>query len=136
MIVLVDTSVWADFFNGDPSPEADTLGSLLEDRMPIATCGLILAEFFQGLRRPETIQTLKDEFLDLELLRPREPETYIAAADLFRDLRSRGVTIRSTIDCLIVRLAEENGARILAKDRDMRLILESGLCQARPYPLD
>lgn len=65
-------------------------------------------------------------------LAPRELETYFAAAKLFHDLRRTGVTVRSTIDSLIVRLASENGCRLLSKDRDLALILASGLGGAEP----
>jgi len=63
----------------------------------------------------------------MRLLVPREPDSYLEAARLFRALRKRGATVRSTVDCLVARLAEENGCRILARDRDMEAILESGL---------
>jgi hypothetical protein len=71
----------------------------------------------------------------MECLTPREPETYLAAAALFRDLRSIGITIRSTIDCLLVVLAVEHDVFLLARDRDLRQILESGRTRARPLPM-
>lgn len=135
MKVLVDTSVWVDFFSGHPSAEADTLEWLIEAEADIITCGLILTEFFQGIRRRKTIPKLEIFFRDMTCLEPREPDTYLAAAALFRDLRARGITVRSTVDCLIAQLAVENGVMVLARDRDVRLILESGLCDVRPVPL-
>lgn len=134
MRVLVDTSVWVDFFNQHSSPQAELLTRLIEDEVELVTCGLIVAELFQGVRRPETLPVLEDHFRFMSYVAPREPESYFAAADLFRALRARGVTIRSTIDCLIARLAEENDLLLLAKDRDMVEILASGLCQARGVP--
>jgi hypothetical protein len=71
----------------------------------------------------------------MEWLTPREPETYLEAADLYRRLRSRGVTIRSTIDCIIAKLAEENDALLLSKDRDLQIIVDSGLLDLRTLPL-
>ena len=50
MRVLVDTSVWIDFFNGHPSPEAETLAQLIEDEVELLTCGVVVAEFMQGIR--------------------------------------------------------------------------------------
>lgn len=135
MRVLVDTSVWVDFFNDHPSPQAELLTSLIEDEVELVTCGVIVAEFFQGIRRTESLVDLESHFRFLSYVAPREPESYFAAASLFRQLRAQGITVRSTIDCLIARLAEENDVLLLARDRDMTAILASGLCQARGVPL-
>jgi predicted nucleic acid-binding protein len=58
---------------------------------------------------------------------------YVRAAALYRSLRKRGVTVRSTIDCLIAILAEENACVVLARDRDLSAILSSGLVAARAF---
>ena len=131
MTVLVDTSVWVDFFNRHNSREADALARLIEDEAEIATCGVVLAEFFQGIRDRESLKTLEGFFRDMPLLTPREPDTYLAAAELYRGLRARGVLVRSTIDCLIVRMAQEADVLLLAKDRDINRIIESGLCRVK-----
>ena len=131
MTVLVDTSVWVDFFNRHNSHEADALARLIEDEAEIATCGVVLAEFFQGIRDRESLKTLEGFFRDMPLLTPREPDTYLAAAELYRGLRARGVLVRSTIDCLIVRMAQEADVLLLAKDRDINRIIESGLCRVK-----
>ena len=134
MRVLVDTSVWVDFFNEYPSREADVLAQLLHDEVEILTCGVVIAEFFQGIRRVSSLAELESHFRDMESLVPRDPDTYFAAAALYRDLRAQGVTVRSTIDCLIVCLTEESGALLLAKDRDIAQILDSGLSGVRAMP--
>jgi predicted nucleic acid-binding protein len=92
-------------------------------------------EVLQGIRRPKSRARIERHFLDMEWLTPREPETYLEAADLYRELRSRAVTICSTIDCIIARLAEEGDALVLSKDRDMKLIIESQLLDLRALPL-
>ena len=135
MRVLVDTSVWIDFFNGHPSSEAETLAGLIEDEVELLTCGVIVAEFMQGIRDSEALGKLEFHFQDMDWLTPEEPQTYLSAADLYRRLRARGITIRSTIDCLIAVLAKEHGAFVLAKDRDIRMIVESGLLDLREFPL-
>ncbi len=135
MRVLVDTSVWIDFFNRQSSREADALTRLLEDEVEIVTCGVVVAEFLQGIRHSEALAMLEGHFRDMECLTPREPDSYFAAAGLYRDLRARGVTVRSTIDCLIAILAAEHGALLLARDRDLAGILESGLTAARAMPV-
>jgi predicted nucleic acid-binding protein len=77
---------------------------------------------------------LSELFLDLDLLEPRGFAPYFRAADLHRELRERGMTIRSTIDCLIAVLAEEHGCSLLARDRDMEIILQSGALQLSRWP--
>ena len=135
MRVLVDTSVWVNFFNRYPSREADALARLIADEVELVTCGVVIAEFFQGIRRIDSLPELEAQFRDMDCLSPREPATYFAAAGLYRDLRARGVTVRSTIDCLIVCLAEEGGTLLLAKDRDIVQILDSGLVGVRSLPV-
>lgn len=134
MRILVDTPVWVDFFNGHPSPEAEALDGFIRYEHDIATCGVIVAEFFQGIRNRESLPELESQFRDMSYLRPDEPWSYFRAAALFRDLRGRGITVRSTIDCLIARLAAENDAYLLAKDHDLERIVVSGLCPVRPAP--
>lgn len=134
MRVLVDTSVWVNFFNQHPSPEAETLTRLIEDEVELVTCGVVIAEFMQGIRKENTLPELERHFRFLTYISPREPQTYLSAARLFRRLRAKGITIRSTIDCVIARLAEEHDVLLSAKDRDMTAIQESGLCQARKIP--
>jgi predicted nucleic acid-binding protein len=132
--VLVDTSVWADFLNDSPTAEASLLARLIEDEVEIVTCGVVIAEVFQGVRRSSTLPALERQFRDMDCLSPREPDSYLAAAQLYRRLRAAGITVRSTIDCLIVTLAEEHSTFLLSRDRDIELILGSGRSKARPVP--
>jgi len=135
MRVLVDTSAWIDFFNGHPSPEAEALTRLIREEADVLTCGVVVAEVLQGLKKTPTLTQIEQHFLEMEWLSPVEPETYIEAASLYRQLRSKGVTIRSTIDCLIARLADENDVLLLSKDRDLRLIIESGMLEVKALPV-
>lgn len=135
MRVLVDTSAWVDFFNGHPSPQAEALARLIHEEADVLTCGVVAAEVLQGIRRSKSLAKIEKHFLDMEWLTPQEPETYLEAADLYRKLRSKGLTIRSTIDCIIAKLAEENNALLLSKDRDIQLIVDSKLLDLRALPL-
>ncbi len=135
MKVLVDTSVWIDFFNDYKSPAAEALARLIDEEVDLLTCGVILSEFMQGLKDPGTIKTLEKHFREMDWLTPQEPETYLAAAALFRDLRRRGITVRSTIDCLIAQLALENKALILTKDKDLSRIIDSGVMRLQAFPI-
>ena len=133
MRILVDTSVWVDFFNGHPSKQAETLARLIREDADLVTCGLIVSEVLQGLRQAKSL--LNIHFRQMDWLSPKEPDTYLEAADLFRRLRARGLTIRSTIDCVIAILAAHHDALLLSKDRDLTLIVESNLLVLRAMPI-
>jgi predicted nucleic acid-binding protein len=132
--VLVDTSAWADFLNGHPTPELLAVRQLLWAREEICTCGVIVAEVFQGLRRDRTRDEIAALFRDLALLEPDGFDLYFRAAEIYRAMRERGYTVRSTIDCLIAALAEAHGAALLARDRDLSAILDSGLVEVERWP--
>ena len=130
MRVLVDTSAWADFLNGSPSPAADALAELLQGDDEVCTCGIVVAEVFQGLRRDATREPIRRSFEDLTFLEPSGIRLYLRAAELYRGLRERGRTVRSTIDCIVAAIAEDNRCALLARDRDMDAIIDSGLLKA------
>jgi len=132
--VLVDTSAWVEFLNGHDSPERAAVVSLLEGEDDVCTCGVIVAEVLQGLTRDRSRAEIERLFGEMTLLEPVGLAPYLRSAALYRSLRSRGITIRSTIDCLIAVLADENGCALLARDRDLSLILGSGLVAAPRWP--
>jgi predicted nucleic acid-binding protein len=131
MRVLVDTSAWVDFLNGHPSPQAGALAELLAGEDEVCTCGVVVAEVFQGLRRDSSRGEIAALFEEMMFLEPGGISAYFRAADLCRRLRQKGRTVRSTIDCLIATLAEANGCWVLARDRDLETIVGSGLVSAR-----
>ena len=120
--MLVNTSVWIDYFNGYPSPEADRLAQAIDDNEPIILCGIVITEILLGLRSDAEAARIA-ELLDAFEPAP-EPDRvdYREAATLYQRCRSQGHTIRSTIDCLIARLCIRHGHDLLTKDRDFRLI--------------
>ncbi|HEY3172623.1 MAG TPA: PIN domain-containing protein [Thermoanaerobaculia bacterium] len=136
MKVLVDTSVWADFFNGYPSPEEKALSRLIAGNDEIFTCGVVVAEVFQGLRRDRGRAEIVRLFRELVFVEPSGMEAYLRAADVYRALRRRGVTVRSMIDCLIAVIAEENECNVLARDRDLQTVLASGLLKSRSWQVE
>jgi predicted nucleic acid-binding protein len=136
MNVLIDSSGWVDFLNGNATTAAAGVESLLRGDTgdQVVTCGVVVAEVLQGLRRPGEFSRVRSLFEELELHEARGLGSYVRAADLFRKLRERGVTVRSTIDCLIAVLAEESGGLLLARDRDLERIVASGLVDVRLWP--
>jgi predicted nucleic acid-binding protein len=134
MRVLVDTSAWVDYLNGQSTPAAEALATILAGSDDVCTCGIVVAEVFQGLRREAGRDRLADLFREMRFLEPSGIDLYFKAAELYRHLRHRGITIRSTIDCLVAVMAEDAECYVLARDRDMDRILESGLVGTRGWP--
>jgi len=132
--VLVDTSAWVDFLNGFPSPAADALAELLQGDDDVCTCGIVVAEVFQGLHRDQGRDSIRRSFEDMIFLEPPGIRLYLRAAGLYRALRERGTTVRSTVDCIVAAIAEDGGCDLLARDRDMDAILDSGLLKAGRWP--
>jgi hypothetical protein len=94
----------------------------------------VVAEVFQGLRRDQGRDAIRRSFEDMAYLEPPGIHLHLRAAELYRALRERGKTVRSTVDCIIAAIAEAGGCALLARDRDMDLILDSGLLKARRWP--
>jgi len=131
--VLVDSSAWIEFLNGHASPERDAVRTLIEGDDDVYTCGVVVAEVLQGIRSERSRREVEDLFGQMTLLEAPGLAPYVRAASLYRSLRQRGVTVRSTIDCLVAVLAEEHGCALLARDRDLSAILGSRLVAVRSW---
>ena len=116
-MILVDSSVWIDYFKGAVTPQTDKLDQLL-GREPLATGDLILTEVLQGFTRARDFDTAARMMTSLTIVELGGREIAIQAARNFRVLRSLGVTIRKTIDTLIATRCIESGHRLLHNDRD------------------
>ena len=116
-MILVDTTVWVDFFKGRNTPEVLTLESMIADSEDICVCGVVLTEVLQGLRDDHEYRRTLSCF-EAFLFLPMSRKTFIKAADLYRALRRRGLTIRKPIDCMIAAVALEHGVPLLHNDRD------------------
>ena len=116
-MVLVDTSVWVDFFNGAAAPEVERLAVLLEEQETVAYTGLILQEILQGVAGDRAASAVDRHFAPFVEIFPQRT-THLLAAKLSRDCRQRGFTIRSSIDCLLAACAIETGCHLHHKDRD------------------
>jgi len=121
-MILVDTSVWIDFFRGIESPERYRLRDLIESGDEISIAGIILTEILQGTRNDDEFETLRRYFANVAVHNPGSAKTYIDAAQLYRTCRKKGITIRSTIDCIIASICIENDLILLHKDIDFENI--------------
>ena len=116
-MIVADTSVWIDYVNGTITPQKNILDIELEKRR-VATGDLIIVEFLQGFREDKQFQEAKDLMDSLEYYDFVGREVAINAAQNFRKLRKRGITIRKTIDVLIATFCIEYGFELLHNDRD------------------
>jgi predicted nucleic acid-binding protein len=116
-LILVDSSVWIDYFNGSITPQTEKLDSLL-DREPLAIGDLILTEVLQGFSRERDFNEARKLLTSLEIVDLGGADIAIQAAKNFRTLRSYGVTVRKTIDSVIATRCIESGYDLLHNDRD------------------
>ena len=117
MIVVVDTSVWIDFFSGRSTRHVETLEQLLTVGDDVCLCGVILAEILQGIRSEIDYRKTK-AYLEFLLYLPMDRRTFERAAEIYRSLRKKGVTVRKPVDCMIASVAIEQGIPLLHNDRD------------------
>ena len=122
-MILVDSSVWIDYFGGAASPEADRLDALLGVE-PLVTGDLILAEVLQGFAADRDFQHARTLLESFEVVALAGREVCIEAAQNFRTLRRKGVTIRKTIDTIIATCCIRNGYVLLHNDRDFDAFVE------------
>ena len=120
-MLIVDTSVWASYFNGASTPHVDRLERALSTEEDLAVLPIIVTEILQGFRSERAFLTAKDLLLALPVIEP-SIQTHVEAAILFRGLRASGVTIRGAIDCIIAQASIEQGAELLSPDADFRRI--------------
>jgi predicted nucleic acid-binding protein len=124
MILLVDTSVWIDFFAGRHTPQTAIFKDAVREGADVAPTQLILAEILQGVPSDAEFTRLRKALSSFSILQPASDETYVQAARLYRTGRKRGVTIRSLVDCLVAAIALEHRAAVLHRDRDYERISE------------
>jgi predicted nucleic acid-binding protein len=118
-VILVDTSVWIDFFSSSPGPAGHELRRMIDDVEPFALTGVIVTEILQGLRRD--VRRIEQLLSMWDLIEPRGFATYREASAISRLARSRGFGL-TTIDTLIAAVAIENRASLFSLDKDFARI--------------
>lgn len=116
-MLVVDTSVWIDYFNGVENSQTDFLDTVL-DKTPILIGDLILAEVLQGFRHDpdfEKVRRVLGKYMQATMV---SPELAIQSARNYRFLRQKGITVRKTIDSLIAAYCIENEHELLHSDSD------------------
>ena len=122
-MILVDSSVWIDYFRNSDTPEVARLDSLLGNE-PLAIGDLILTEVLQGFASERVFRRAQALLSSLELVVIGGEKVAIQAAQNFRTLRSLGVTVRKTIDTLIATRCIMDGHPLLFSDRDFDPFVE------------
>jgi hypothetical protein len=122
-MVLVDTGVWIDFLGGRTTPEVDAVISLLADEETICYTASILQELMQGCSDDLAATAIETHFAPFIEVFPQR-SSYRLAAKIFRDCRTKGYTIRSSVDCLIAACALEHDCQVHHRDRDFKFIEE------------
>lgn len=115
VMVLVDTSIWIDFFQAPDSNTATILESLIRDHNRIAVCGIVLQEVLQGIRAPKSFESVRERLLKFPFIEFQR-ETWLLAASLYRDLRAVGITLPS-VDVSIAAIAIQNDMQLFTNDR-------------------
>ena len=123
-MTLVDTSVWIQVFRQRHPRDLEMLVSLDE----VVVCLPVVQEILQGFRDEQAFRVARASLLALPAVEsPLEQEVFVEAADLYRRARRAGVTVRSSVDCLIATCAIRNDLVVLHHDRDY-----SALAQVSP----
>ncbi len=122
-MIVVDSSVWIDFFNGANTPEVERLDGLL-GLTPLAIGDLILVEVMQGFRTERDVATARQLFRSLALLPMLGGNNAWKVAENYRQLRRKGITVRKTIDGIIATACIEANLPLLFSDRDFQPYVE------------
>lgn len=116
-MILVDSSVWIDYFRSADTPQVALLDSLF-GRRPLAIGDLTAAEVLQGVRDERAFKLVKKTFEAFDHIDLVGYDLAVKAAENYRTLRAKGVTIRKTIDTLIATRCIGDGLELLHADRD------------------
>ncbi len=116
-MILVDSSVWIDYFRGAITAQTEKLDTLL-GRKPLVIGDLILTEVLQGFSADRHFNEARKMLTSLTVVTLGGREIAIQAARNFRTLRNRGVTVRKTIDTVIATRCIESGYDLLHSDKD------------------
>jgi predicted nucleic acid-binding protein len=122
-MILVDSSVWIDYFNGADNPYTAKLDSLLGVEL-IAIGDIILTEILQGFQNDKECKAAKTVLLSLTIFDMLGQQNAIAAAENYRALRKKGITVRKTLGCMIATFCIQKGHTLLFCDKDFQPFVE------------
>jgi len=130
-LILIDASAFIEFLNRTGSREDTLIEQLIRNDEDIALADITLTEILQGIKTDREYRDVKASLLTFPLLSLDSAESYIAAAELYRKCRKKGLTIRSTVDLLIAQIALEHRTALLHNDRDFDALAQ--VCEMEIY---
>jgi len=123
-VILVDTSVWIDYFNGNDNDYTTKLDNTLIEGM-VAIGDLILLGILQGFRSDKDYKRAKTTLATLDQYEMLNQQLALRCADNYRSLRKKGITVRRTNDVIIATFCIENGLPLLFSDRDFQPFVDN-----------
>lgn len=131
-MILLDTSALIEFLNRTGSRHDKAVEELISNDTEIAIAEITLTEVLQGIRSERDYLEVRSSLMTLSALSLKNHDSYVKAADIYRKCRSKGLTVRSTVDLLIAQTAIEHNAELLHNDRDFEAI--ASVSSLRIYP--
>jgi hypothetical protein len=129
-MIVVDSSVWIDYFTGTDNKQANTLDNILGLK-PVAIGDLILTEVLQGFRHDKDYKAARELFDDVIIFEMLGTEMALKSADNFRVLRKKGITVRKTADVIIATFCIDRKLPLLFSDKDFKPFVQHlGLAEA------
>lgn len=121
-MIVADTTVWVDFLEGRGTQQDHHLQRLIEEGAPVALTDVVYCEVLQGIVSDALYRKIREILLAFPILCVSGLETFEEASGIYRDCRKKGLTIRSTVDCLIAATCLQAGAELFHNDRDFEAI--------------
>lgn len=123
-MILVDSSVWIDYFNGTETRETNFLHEAFSTDI-ICLGDIIIAEVLQGFRSDENHRQARELLLELPCYRMLNPELALKSSDNYRKLRKKGITVRQSVDVWIATFCIESKLPLLFSDKDFLPFVET-----------
>ncbi|MEP7057153.1 MAG: PIN domain-containing protein [Caldimonas sp.] len=118
-MVVVDSSVWIDYFSGAPNPARDVLRRVLADsEVRVVVPDLVLFEVLRGFRTEQGLRQARTLMESLSIESTGGRELALAAVDHYRSLRAHGVTVGGAVDAIVATFCIERGYLLLHRDGD------------------
>ncbi|MDO8885859.1 PIN domain nuclease [Candidatus Oleimmundimicrobium sp.] len=123
-MILIDTSVWIDFFRGADTLHRVAMHKLIKED-DVCLADIIVAEILQGIKSDKDFKVVKSRLLEFPIYSLKDVHSYIQSAQIYRACRRRGLTIRKLVDCFIAQIAIENGLVLFHNDKDFDSIAKT-----------
>lgn len=123
-MILVDSSVWIDYFNGVEHKQTERFDEFLSTDT-ICIGDIILAEVLQGFKRDRDFKLAREILTELPIYQIMTPELALVCADNYRKLRKKGITVRKSVDNWIATFCIQNEVPLLFTDKDFNSYVEN-----------